>query len=494
MSIQTKATGKESTIDLDSFDRALGRMIDLNLAIDKDPGEVNKDLAADAFWECFKPEAQAVENIPEGRELNRTLLDWLKSSQTWQSEHNLTSGSIFTSALAAGLLYQGLTQDDVIAAALKKQEEAEKARKEAEAAQAAADALQKAGQEKAAAAMQARADDQNKKASDLQGQAQAAIEKYTGSEQGQGAKGLINQKAKEETQKAVDTMTGWGSDPATVAPGDVKEVLDSLKNIQSKGRTLEQITTLMGRVKGLSMKTRSKKTRHTGTIVKDGYTQDLTHVFPGELALLRPDVHPLLRAQKMGEYADRGLIGMIEGTEASGSMQSGSPSRIVKAKALALGIAQAGHANGQEYKVFSFSGGFSYNQTGNATAIGASVDSSQDWIKHIDWASSFMGGGTNYDAALNHAMDVLETLSEPENADIVLITDGEAGIDEGTKRRFAEVKERLGTRLIGLMVGSDIAGRYDDLPNMAAALLKMDDFENLDGITEKLTTALDRQP
>lgn len=490
--IKTKATTDgENTVELTGYDRALGRLVDLSLDVDKDPGQVNLDLASDAFWECFKSESNPVEEIPQSHQLNRTILDWLKSSNTWTEQHSLTSGSLFTSAVTAGLLYQGLTQDEVIQAAMKKQAEAEKAREESEAAQAAADALKQAGKAAEAAEMQKLSDKMGKKASDLQGAAQAAVENYAGTQQGQASRSLINQEAKKGTDEATGMMTGWGSEPSNVAPGDVGQVMDQLKSIKNQGNQINQITALMGRVKGLSMKTRSKKVKRTGTIVKDGYTQDLTHVFPSELALLRPDVHPLLRAQKMGEYADRGLLGMIEGTESvkegdvvmavdeSSSMRG---MRIIKAKALALGMAQAAKENGQGYHLFSF-----------ATGLGGGVNSNEDWLKHVAWAGEFMNGGTSFDLALTRAMDQIETLSDPENTDIVIITDGESGISPEVVRRYEELKERCGTRLIGLMVGSDITGRYSQLPQMATTTITIGDYEDLDSATVSLTEALERE-
>lgn len=488
MDVTTKATGEIQTIALNPFQRALGRMITIDIHADKDPGQANRDLAGDVFWNLYQSNPEFIDPVPEERKLNRGLVDYMSQSPTWESNHQATSGSMFESALTAGFMYQHLTQDDTIKKILDKQREAEEARKQAEAQQAAADALRQAGNDQKANDAQKGADQSKAKADGLSQAAQKQLDKLTQSPKGEAIRAAINQASKDDTEKTTAMMTGWGMEPDAVTPSNMEEITRQLKEIQQQGNAIEEITKLMGRVKGIAVSVRKSKIIPSGTILEGGSTRNLLNIFSSEKALLRPDVNPLVRAQAVGDYADHGLLGMIEGqseikegdlviaVDESGSMDG---PRYIRAKAIALGIAQAAAENDQEYHIFSFSSG-----------VGGEVKSSQSWMEHIGWAAHRLNGGTNFSKALDRAADIIEALKVPERADILFITDGEAGVDDKVKRRIQELKEAFGTRLVVLAV--EVNHQYTDLPNLSTKVIDISDNSNLDSVAGELADALIR--
>jgi len=73
----------------------------------------------------------------------------------------------------------------------------------------------------------------------------------------------------------------------------------------------------------------------------------------------------------------------------------------------------------------------------------------------LEMAGYFTGGGTNFDPPLKKAMEYLEKEKKLKNADIVIITDGEAHISNRVKTEFEEFKQRQKCSLITIVIGSE---------------------------------------
>lgn len=481
-----------STLSLEARDRAFGRYIDLELQdVEAPPELINSqaanDLASDLFWEYFEntPEPLDMEQVRPDRKVNRALVDWLKKSPSWDGSRMPCISSAAASIAAAGLLYQALMTNEAVKEALKLQKEIEEAENEAEEAGKEAEDKEGQGDQEGAAQARKRQKDAQKRSEKAQGAAQDQVEKIDNSQLQKAARARAINQAGERGEDVRSFMTGWGQDPAEVHQESIHDIIEMLKKM---GRTdLFELTRLMGRAKGIGISAKANKSKRGLVVVEDGYTQNLVNIFPSEIAMLRPDSHPLLRAKTTGEFADRGLLGMVEGIEEvkcgrlifavdeSGSM---SGERIVKAKALALGMCQAALENGQSYEAFGFSWQGTY----------PSVDSTQGWEEHLAWCSEFIGGGTDFDGALNRSMSLVEKSGEEaSNADIVFITDGEAGVNEKTAERYRELKKKLGTRLIYLFVGSE---GMDDLNKIATTKLTIRDDTDFETAATRLAEAL----
>ncbi|MCG8362169.1 MAG: hypothetical protein MJA27_02405 [Pseudanabaenales cyanobacterium] len=71
----------------------------------------------------------------------------------------------------------------------------------------------------------------------------------------------------------------------------------------------------------------------------------------------------------------------------------------------------------------------------------------------------FNGAGTNWEAALQTALEAIEMCNNLKNADIVLITDGLCAVSQEFDQRFSQVKQRLEFILYGVLIGVANAGR-----------------------------------
>ncbi|MFD5343922.1 hypothetical protein ACFWJY_09170, partial [Streptomyces anulatus] len=75
----------------------------------------------------------------------------------------------------------------------------------------------------------------------------------------------------------------------------------------------------------------------------------------------------------------------------------------------------------------------------------------------LDFAETFLGGGTSYQAPLTVARELLEEEFDDATStrgDIVMITDDECGVTEEWMRGWNDARRVLGFRLFGLAVGA----------------------------------------
>jgi len=76
----------------------------------------------------------------------------------------------------------------------------------------------------------------------------------------------------------------------------------------------------------------------------------------------------------------------------------------------------------------------------------------------LDFTEWFWAGGTDFQAPLDCAVDILEAeynQAGKQRGDVVFITDGECGIAEAWMRRYQERKAQLGFRTFGVAMGAE---------------------------------------
>ena len=228
---------------------------------------------------------------------------------------------------------------------------------------------------------------------------------------------------------------------------------------------LAQWAELIGRFRQMAGGERARKVENAaGELVGVTLGDDLSRVIPSELANLGL---PELRAVFAARYAAGELMlydsqgeqttgqgAIIACVDTSHSMYEAGPDGITReawAKACALALLdQARHA-GRDFVGILFSAADKVQVFRFPAGQPAGI------AQVLDFAETFLGGGTSYQAPLTAARELLE--EEFNNAartrgDIVMITDDECGVTEEWMRGWNDAKRLLGFRVFGVAVGA----------------------------------------
>ncbi|MFI6138654.1 VWA domain-containing protein [Streptomyces griseus] len=222
---------------------------------------------------------------------------------------------------------------------------------------------------------------------------------------------------------------------------------------------------LIGRFRQMADGERARKVESTaGELVGVTLGDDLSRLIPSELANLGL---PELRAVFAARYAAGELMlydsrgerptgrgAVIACVDTSHSMYAAGPGGVTreawsKACALAL-LDQARHA-GRDFVGILFSAEDRIQVFRFPAGRSAGIE------QVLDFAETFLGGGTSYQAPLTVARELLEEEFDGAAAtrgDIVMITDDECGVTEEWTRGWNEARRVLGFRLFGLAVGA----------------------------------------
>ncbi|WP_369164236.1 VWA domain-containing protein [Streptomyces sp. AFD10] len=270
-------------------------------------------------------------------------------------------------------------------------------------------------------------------------------------------------KAAEAVREEAVLMRAWG-----VGPGELERMPYArrarLAERLRAGR-LARWAELIGRFRQMADGERARKVESTtGELVGVTLGDDLSRLIPSELARLGL---PELRAVFAARYAAGELMlydsrgerptgrgAVIACVDTSHSMYAAGPGGVTreawsKACALAL-LDQARHA-GRDFVGILFSAEDRVRVFRFPAGRTAGVE------QVLDFAETFLGGGTSYQAPLTVARELLEEEFDDATGargDIVMITDDECGVTEEWTRGWNDARRTLGFRLFGLAVGA----------------------------------------
>lgn len=340
--------------------------------------------------------------------------------------------------------------------------------------------------------MQAQADKLRQQAQDIRQKAEQMLDELTGNETkaGQfGRAGAVKTGA-DFGDNVAGFLSSWGIDEGKGLMLSPEQILEIMKAFSSTG--IASLTALIGRIYGVASETLRGRAPVQVVAEDAGYTKDILSMHPAERYKLTAGYPG--RHQAIEDWLKRGLGGITktmqsvrEGNfvcfvDGSGSMdtqeQGGTREQI--AKALALGLSKAAIENGQEIMLATF---------GNHGELTDLVDNRTSFEKRLEWATFMFDGGTSFDFALEKMMDLIDGMDEQERyrSDLVIITDGEAGISEYTKERLLQLKDQYGVRLFCLMIGGGSYIRYDDIIEVSDKIIR---FDSVDHVAQVLSESL----
>ncbi len=213
---------------------------------------------------------------------------------------------------------------------------------------------------------------------------------------------------------------------------------------------LTKIANEIGRFQMLSSGFKKTKVKQAPGVADITQGAELEHVLASELAGLR---HPILKRQfrkkyvegKLAMYEHRGrdesgLGPMVICLDESGSMRS----RIDEAKAFTLSLLLKAKRQKRDVVVIRFDDGIELREFPKGLVTENEL---------VQFATSFLGGGTNFEKPLKEALAHIEK-SMFKEADIVFITDGEADLTPQFLTNFQTVKKQKDFYTYGILIGS----------------------------------------
>jgi len=279
-------------------------------------------------------------------------------------------------------------------------------------------------------------------------------------------------KAAEGARAEAALMRAWG-----VGPGELERMpFGQRARLAERLRTsrLAEWAELIGRFRQMADGERARKVENaTGELVGVTLGNDLSRVIPSELANLGL---PALRAVFAARYAAGELMlydsqgeqttgrgAIIACVDTSHSMYEAGPGGITReawAKACALALLdQARHA-GRDFV------GILFSAADKLKVFRFPADRPADVAHVLDFAETFLGGGTSYQRPLSAAGGLLEEEFNDAarmRGDIVMLTDDDCGVTEEWMRGWNDAKHRLGFRVFGVAIGAPRVAEADSV-------------------------------
>ncbi|MFF8584968.1 VWA domain-containing protein [Streptomyces althioticus] len=466
------------------------------------------DLLADVFLCAYQAAPRLRERavMAPSHLVHHQVVTALTQSPDFAALHRETAGDAYAAAMAV------LAQASALRGLLERSREAreqtgraDRARQEAEAAATAVgEALRQAAEEAdgqgevpapAAAAVRRTAEAAREAEESARREDGAAAQAMAAAVPGirSSARNAASAAAEAVRQEAA-LMRAWGVDAGETERMSFEERARLAERLRS-GR-LARWAELIGRFRQMAAGERARKVEHaTGELVGVTLGDDLSRVIPSELAVLGvPELRAVFAARyTAGElmlYDSRGEQGSGKGAviacvDTSHSMYAEGPGGITreawsKACALAL-LDQARHA-GRDFVGILFSAADKlqvFRFPGDRPAPVTDV---------LDFAETFLGGGTDFQRPLGTAAKILEEEFDSASrarGDIVLITDDACEVSENWTRLWNEIKRRLDFRLFGVAIATP------DTATASGSVLESlcDNLRTVDDLTDVHTTA-----
>jgi len=440
------------------------------------------DLLADAFLAAYKvsPRLRERAEMDPARLVNHQAITSLLDSPEFAELHRETAGDPYAAAMA--VLAQASALRRMLEHSQGAQEQAEQARKAQQsaddAATAVSEALQQADEDGTAPAPAA---DAVQKAIEAAESAEATARQavQTAAQALTAAAPGIRTTARTAAAKAADAvreeaalMRAWG-----VGPGELERMpYDRRARLAERLRTsrLAEWAELIGRFRQMAGGERARKVENaTGELVGVTLGNDLSRVIPSELAGLGL---PALRAVFAARYAAGELMlydsqgeqttgqgAVIACVDTSHSMYEAGPGGVTReawAKACALALLDQARDAGRDFV------GILFSAADKLQVFRFPADEPADVARVLDFAETFLGGGTSYQRPLSAAGELLEEEFNDAarmRGDIVMLTDDDCGVTEEWMRGWNEAKHRLGFRVFGVAIGAPRVAEADSV-------------------------------
>ncbi|ARQ67585.1 VWA domain-containing protein [Streptomyces marincola] len=404
------------------------------------------DLMADVFLAAYqtRPRLRDRREMAPARLVNHRIVGSLVAAPHFADLHRETAGDPYAAAMAV------LAQAAALRGMLERSRAAQEQADRAAAAERAAEA--------AGPTADAPADRVARQAAEAAGRALAAAAPGLDA----AARNAAGRAARAARHEAA-LMRAWG-----LGPGDLERM-----PFDRRARLAERLGTgrfarwaeLIGRFRQMAAGEHARAVESTaGELVGVTLGDDLSRVIPSELAHLGL---PATRAVFAARYAAGELMlydtraerpagrgAVIACVDTSHSMYAAGPGGVTReawAKACALALLDQARRAGRDFVGILFS---SADRT-RIFRFPAGAPAGIDQV--LDFAETFLGGGTSYQTPLTAARDLLADefdAAARTRGDIVMITDDECDVTQEWLRDWREAERRLAFRVFGVSIGA----------------------------------------
>ena len=305
--------------------------------------------------------------------------------------------------------------------------------------------------------------------------------------------------ARDAVQEAESRLEGLGtplglSMPGTAVvhnagPARLKAIRDAHSRLHDS-RRLKRICELAGRLERIAAtKARSKVRPGVGEVHGIDLGSNLSHLLPSELVALR---HPRLRLHLLSRLLQKkaltyGMTGrepqargpVVVLLDESGSMREAG--KDIWSKAVCLALLSTATRQRRDWHLVCFNGAVRRERT--IPARQATMAIIQDALDHR------CAGGTNFDHPVLRAIDIVQTSKAMKQADVVIITDGEADLEPATIEAATGLTRSEGVSWFAVGVGPDADTELQSLEPIATSMVRVRDTDDAEPIVPVINLA-----
>jgi uncharacterized protein with von Willebrand factor type A (vWA) domain len=281
--------------------------------------------------------------------------------------------------------------------------------------------------------------------------------------------------AAEKLEEEQQLFSMWG-----VSDGELQEM--DFEQRAALAATLREnkmskFVDLIGRFKLMAAAQRVKKVEYgRDQVVGVELSNDLSRVVMAELSnlamgdddlaeMLELDFYrrlaegQLLSKEYVGEEkVGKGAIICLLDNSGSMSIEHQGVTREAWGKALALAALDTARRQGRQFVGINFS-------SRRQVSVHRFIPGHYAVTDVLRFAQEFWGGGTDFEAPLDRAIEVLEDEFNgkgKEKGDLMLVTDGECGVNPNWMTTYLARKQKLNFRTFGILIGDDGGDRWDE--------------------------------
>ena len=253
-----------------------------------------------------------------------------------------------------------------------------------------------------------------------------------------------------QVAEASELVEVWGFGEGEKSRISYQNKKDAIERIR-KSKKLKGLTDLIGRFKESAITEQKKKTKN-GAVEISSVTvgKKIEDTLPSERMMLsnettKSDFYNRYSEGRLMTYSKESNKSKNKGPiilccDESGSMEG---NRETWSKAFTMGVLEIAQIQKRDFAFIA------YDSHANDPIVINKGEISPN--KVITICEEFLDGGTNFEAPLRKALDLIKD-STFKNADILFVTDGDCGVSDNFKKEFKRIKEEKEFACKGILV------------------------------------------